>query len=290
MSTGTVAANGVEICYESIGDPADPPMVLIMGLGSQLTSWDIGFCELLAGRGFRVIRFDNRDAGLSTKSQGPPPKLVFGSHKLRLDGPPAYTLGDMADDTVGLMDSLGIERAHIVGASLGGMIAQHVAMSYPDRTRSLTVIMSTTGDSRVGAPTPEAAATLQGGPPPGREAYIEGAVASLRAIGGPLFDAERARAGAAARYDRSYWPQGSLFQLAASVADGNRTERLAAISCPTLVIHGRVDPLIHVSGGEAVAAAIPGARLLVLDEMGHDLPPPLWGQVVDAMTELATRS
>jgi pimeloyl-ACP methyl ester carboxylesterase len=281
-----VAANGIEICYESIGSPADPAVLLITGLGGQLVTWDDEFCELLAARQLRVIRFDNRDSGLSTKSSGAPPKLTHSDGVWGIEGPAPYTLRDMADDTVGLLDALGIHAAHIVGASLGGMIAQHVAMAHPHRTRSLTVLMSTTGDSRVGWQSPEARAAMRITPPPERDGYIETLVRTLQVIGGPHFDAERARRIAAAQYGHEYWPRGVAYQLGARVADGDRTQRLASIRCPALVIHGRMDPQIHVSGGEAVAAAIPGARLVVLEEMGHDLAPPLWAEIVCNITDL----
>jgi pimeloyl-ACP methyl ester carboxylesterase len=230
-----------------------------------------------------VIRFDNRDAGLSSKSTGPPPKLSLSDGRWQILGPTPYTLGDMADDTVGLLDALGIAKAHIVGASLGGAIGQHVALAHPHRTLSLTVIMSTTGGPEVGWPTAEATAALRNVPPPDREGYIETVVGTLSVISGPHFDPERARRIAGAQYDRCYWPRGVAYQLGARVADGDRTDRLASVSCPVLVIHGRRDPQIDVSGGEAVAAAIGGARLLLLEEMGHDLPPVFWEEVVDAV-------
>jgi pimeloyl-ACP methyl ester carboxylesterase len=281
-----VAVNGIDICYESIGRPDDPAVVLITGLGGQLVTWDDEFCELLAARRLRVIRFDNRDAGLSTKSSGAPPKLSHSDGLWRIEGPAPYTLRDMADDTVGLLDALGIDGAHIVGASLGGMIAQHVAMAHPHRTLSLTVIMSTTGDSRVGWQSPEATAAMRITPPPERDGYIETLVRTLRVIGGPHFDVERAQRIAAAQYERNYWPRGVAYQLGARVADGDRTQRLSSIRCPALVIHGRMDPQIHVSGGEAVAAAISGARLRVIEEMGHDLAPPLWAEIVGDIADL----
>jgi pimeloyl-ACP methyl ester carboxylesterase len=285
-----VSSNGIKICYESVGRPDDPAVVLITGLGGQLVTWDDEFCELLVARRLRVIRFDNRDAGLSTKSSGAPPKLTHSDGLWRIEGPVPYTLGDMADDTVGLLDTLGIERAHIAGVSLGGMIAQHVAMAHPHRTLSLTVLMSTTGESRVGWQSSEAAAAMRITPPPERDGYIETVIRTLRVIGGPLFDIERAQRIAAAQYDRCYWPRGVAYQLGARVADGDRTDRLAAIRCPALVIHGRMDPQIHVSGGEAVAAAIPGARLLVLEDMGHDLAPQLWAEIVDTIARLIQTS
>jgi pimeloyl-ACP methyl ester carboxylesterase len=278
-----VKANGVAICYDRIGRPGDPAVVLITGLGGQLVAWDDEFCEALAARGLYVIRFDNRDAGMSSKTSAPVPKLRHADGSWQLEGHAPYTLGDMADDTVGLLDALGVDAAHIVGISLGGMIAQHVAMAHPNRTLSLTVISSTTGDPRVGWQAPEAVAAMRDTPPPQRQGYIDTVVRTLEVIGGPRFDAERARRIAAAQYDRSYWPRGVAYQLAARVADGDRTARLSAIRCPTLVIHGHADPQIHVSGGHALAAAIADARLMVLDEMGHDLAPALFDAVVNAI-------
>jgi pimeloyl-ACP methyl ester carboxylesterase len=196
----------------------------------------------------------------------------------------------MAADALGVLDTLGIERAHVVGASLGGMIAQHMALDHADRVLTLTSIMSTTGNLGVGGPTLEALTALMKPPPEERDAAIEHGVAVSRVISGPLWDEGRARQRAAERYDRCFHPAGTAFQLAAAIADGDRTKRLRAIRCPTLVIHGRVDPLVDVSGGKATAAAIPGAELLVLDEMGHDLPEPLWPRIVGAIADIAARA
>ena len=285
------SVNGVEICYERLGPRDGVPLLLIMGLRAQLIDWDEGLCRLLAERGFSVVRFDNRDAGLSTKTEGPPPALGGGGWRYRLgSAPPPYTLGDMAGDAVGLLDTLGIERAHVVGASLGGMIAQHMALDHPDRVLTLTSIMSTTGNLGVGGPTLEALTALVKPPPEERDAAIEHGVGVSRIISGPLWDERRARQRAAERYDRCFHPVGTAFQLAAAIADGDRTRRLRAIRCPTLVIHGRVDPLVDASGGKATAAAIPGAELLVLDEMGHDLPEALWPRIVGAIADLAARA
>ena len=287
-----VEANGIELCYERFGDDGDPALLLIMGWAAQMVDWPDDFCRLLAGEGFSVIRFDNRDIGLSTKTEGPLPAFgpPDGEGLPTLLAPPPYGLGDMADDAVGLLDALGTDRAHIVGASQGGMIAQHVAFGHPERVRSLTSIMSTTGDRAVGQSVPEVLAMALTPPPQGRDAIIEHAVAASRVIAGLLWDEDRARGRITAKYDRSYHPLGAAFQLAASIADGDRTDRLATIACPTLVLHGRADPLIVPSGGEATATAIPGAELVLIDDMAHDLPPEVWPQVVEAIANVAARA
>lgn len=278
--------NGVELCYETFGDPGDPALLLVHGLGTQLTGWDEAFCGALADRGLHVIRYDNRDVGLSTKTPPPAPVILPPDRPgvgFRLQDDPPYTLSTMAADAAGLLDHLGLAAAHVAGASMGGMIAQHLAFEHPDRVHSLVSIMSTTGDPQVGKASREAIVALMSPPQAEREAYVEQAVANWAVLSGPLYDPERARRRAAASFDRSFHPLGSAFQFAAITADGDRTERLKEVRCPTLVIHGRADRLIDVSGGEATAAAIPGARLLVLDEMGHDLPEPLWPQLIDAI-------
>ena len=276
--------DGIELCYDTFGEPDDSALLLVHGLGTQLTGWDEAFCGALADRGLFVVRFDNRDVGLSTKTPPPAPALVPGPGGFGLAGDPPYTLSTMADDAAALLDALGIPAAHVVGASMGGMIAQHLAFEHPDRVHSLTSIMSTTGAPDVGQPTPAALMALITPAPAERAAYIEHVVRNWRVLSGPLFDEGRTRVRAAAGYDRSFHPLGAAFQLAAIVSSGDRTERLKSISQPTLVIHGAADPLIDVSGGRATAAAIPGARLIVLDEMGHDLPEPLWPQLIDAIT------
>jgi pimeloyl-ACP methyl ester carboxylesterase len=278
--------NGVELGYDTVGEDGDPALLLVHGLGTQMIGWDDAFCGALADRGLFVIRYDNRDVGLSTKSEPPVPVVLPPDRPgvgFRLGSDPPYTLADLADDGIALLDHLGLPAAHVVGASMGGMIAQQMAFRHPDRVMSLTSIMSTTGDPEVGKATGAAIAALMAVPPAEREAYVEHAVRNWRVLSGPLFDEQRTRRRAAASFDRSFHPIGSAFQFAAIVADGDRTERLKDVHCPTLVIHGAVDPLITLSGGEATAAAIPGARLLVLDEMGHDLPEPLWPQLIDAI-------
>ena len=272
-------ASGIEIYFETFGDVSDPTVLLINGFTSQLLSYPEDFCEQLASRGFHVIRFDNRDVGLSHKTPGPAPAV---------GGKPAYRLSDMARDAIGILDALDIERAHIVGVSMGGMIAQRVAIEHPQRVLTLTSIMSTTGNTSVGGSTPEAIQALMTPPPREREAYIEHSVRTTKAIQGPLWTEELARERAAAAYDRCFHPVGAAFQLAAIMVDGDRTELLGKLTCPTLVIHGRVDPLVGLSAGEATAAAVPGAELIVLDEMGHDLPQKLWPEITGAIAKHAS--
>jgi pimeloyl-ACP methyl ester carboxylesterase len=278
----TAQAGAIEIAYETFGDAADPVVVLVAGMGLQMLSWPEDLCAALADRALRVVRFDNRDAGLSTHlADAPPPRL---SAAFRGDfSSAAYTLPDMATDVVALLDALSVERAHVVGQSLGAAIAQSVAARHPDRVASLVSIMSTTGAPGVGAATPAASAVLMGSPGRDRESAIEQAVATYRVIGSPglpLDEADlRERTGRA--FDRAFDPLGNVRQLLALLAAGDRTAELAGIAAPTLVIHGRDDPVVALSGGEAVAAAIPGARLEVIEGMGHDLPRAMWPRVVD---------
>lgn len=273
----------VELAYETLGDPGDPAVLMIMGLGSQLVHWPDAFGAAIAPRGYRVIRFDNRDAGHSTHLDGAPSglaQLMRGE-----DAQPPYLLTDMAADTAGLLDRLGIERAHVVGASLGGMIAQQLAIEHPERVLSLASIMSTTGDPEVGQATDAARQLLLTRPAPQRQAYIDGAVAARKVLGSAdgLRDDDLVREIAARAFDRGIYPEGTGRQLAAIIASGDRTPRLRELDVPTVVIHGAIDPLIGVSGGRATAAAIPGAELVVIDEMGHDLPPGAWPRIVGAL-------
>jgi pimeloyl-ACP methyl ester carboxylesterase len=286
-----VRSNGIELEYESQGRPDDPALVLIMGLGAQLIDWPEEFCELLAGQGFRVIRFDNRDAGLSTgfDELGPPDvAAVLGGDRSAAP----YRLADMAADAAGLLDALGVDSAHIVGASLGGMIAQQLTIDHPDRVRSLASIMSMTGDHSVGRPTPEAAAALGRPPAASRAEAVANAAAGSRVIGSPGFpvdEAERLRR-ATAKYDRAYRPVGTLRQYAAAVASPDRTTALRGVTAPTVVVHGDSDPLIDVSGGRATAAAVPGSELLIIPGMGHDLPRDAWPEIVDAIVRNIKRA
>ncbi len=284
--------DGVELEYETVGDRAGRPLLLVQGLGAQLTSVEDGLCQELASRGFLVIRYDNRDVGLSTWFDRARPvnlAAVWGGDHSTL----AYTLEDMADDAVAVLDAAGVEAAHVAGISLGGMIAQLLATRYPDRVRSLASIMSTTGDRAVGQPTGEAASVLVSPMPGDRERFIDQAVSNARAISSGTaypFDEEAVRRGAARGYDRAYHPRGTGRQFAAILAAGDRTPALGQIRVPTLVVHGEEDQIIEVSGGEATAAAIGGARLLRVPGLGHELPPGFWPTLADALVELADRA
>jgi pimeloyl-ACP methyl ester carboxylesterase len=285
-----VKANGIEIEYESMGASTAPPMLLIMGLGAQLITWDEGFCEELVQRGFRVIRYDNRDSGLSTKMESAGPADLLGAYGGNPE--PAYSLDVLADDAVGLLDALDIPAAHIVGASMGGFIAQLVAINHPPRVLSLTSIMSgPNGDDAV-PPTLEATQFLISAPGPTREERIElGVRARELFVGsGNPFDEEVERRLIARAYDRSYYPAGFGRQLVAILAAPSRIPRLAGVKVPTLVVHGVDDPLVPVENGRRVAAAIPGARLLELDGMGHNIPKRYWPVVADAIADTARQA
>jgi pimeloyl-ACP methyl ester carboxylesterase len=279
-------ANGIQLEYETFGRPSDAPLLLIMGLGAQLLLWDEAFCELLAQRGHYVLRFDNRDVGLSTKFDhtGVPELAKIMARGADRSGV-AYTLDDMADDAAGLLAALRIDSAHIVGASMGGMIAQTVAYRHTARTRSLVSIMSSTGNPALPPAKPEAMAVLMTARPPDRASNVEAAVAAARVIGSPAYpdDEARLRERAGLMFDRAFTPLGTLRQMAAIFAHGNRAPRLAAITAPTLVIHGVADPLVPVEGGRDTAKSIPGAQLLEIEGMGHDLPPALFGTFADAI-------
>jgi pimeloyl-ACP methyl ester carboxylesterase len=286
-----VQANGIQLSLQTLGDPADPALLLVMGLGAQLIDWPQEFCEQLAGRGFFVIRFDNRDAGLSTSRPEwgvPDVRAIVAGDRATVP----YLLTDLAADTAGLLDALGVRRAHVVGASMGGMIAQQVAIDHPDRVASLCSIMSTTGDRSVGRSTPEAAAVLGAAPAPDRATAVATAVAAARTIGSPRYPApeEELLRRAEAKYDRGYNPLGTLRQYAAIIASPDRTAALHEVTVPTVVIHGADDPLISVTGGQATAAAVPGAELIVLEGMGHDLPRVLWPRIVDAIATNSERA
>ena len=287
-----VTVGDIELCYETFGSPDGEPLLLVMGLGAQMTAWPVELCEALVDRGFHVIRFDNRDVGRSSKIEGHPaeflPAFLAATQGDPVDVP--YLLSDMAADAVGLLDALGIDSAHVVGASMGGMIAQTIAIEHPDRVRTLTSIMSTTGEREVGQPTPEAMEQLLRTPAEDREGAIEQAVAARRVIGSPAqFDEELARTMAAAAYDRCFYPAGTARQLLAVVASGSRADGLGRLAVPTLVVHGDVDPLVTVSGGERTAELVPGAELLVVEGMGHDLPAAHLAAIVEAITALAAR-
>jgi pimeloyl-ACP methyl ester carboxylesterase len=281
-------ANGIDICYEIFGDAKAEPMFLIMGLGAQMVLWDDAFCEQLAERGFRVIRFDNRDIGQSSKLTGGKKLTPFELLKLRLFKIPVaapYKIYDMAVDTIALMDVLGIRSAHLVGASMGGMIAQEIAITFPERVRSLTSIMSTTGNPKVPPPTREAAAMLMAPPPKTREEYIARFQQTWKILRVGRFPEDEALdpARAARCFSRGLNPAGVGRQLRAILASGSRKARLAQVKAPTLVIHGTVDPLVRPEGGKDTAASIPGARLMMVEGMGHALPIRMWPQVIDAI-------
>jgi pimeloyl-ACP methyl ester carboxylesterase len=283
-------ANGLELAYQEVGDPEGEPLLLVMGLATQMIAWDEEFCLMLAERGFRVVRFDNRDIGRSTKidSAGVPNRIDMLSGR-RASAP--YLLGDMATDTVGLMDHLGIESAHLFGASMGGMIAQAVAIEYPQRIRSLVSMMSTTGSRWVGLPTFKAFGVLLGTPPRSRDAAIERAFKTFSVIGSPAypFDKERIRRIAGAAYDRGHSAAGVARQLHAITASGDRSRGLRGLRMPATVIHGDSDVLVRPSGGRATAKAIPGARLKIIEGMGHDLPQELWPTFVTEIVGTAAR-
>ncbi|HKA04257.1 MAG TPA: alpha/beta hydrolase [Acidimicrobiales bacterium] len=288
------AANGIELEYETFGSPTDPALLLVMGLGGQLIAWEDAFCRRLADTGRYVVRYDNRDVGLSTHFDDADIDLgtVLASALAGGPRPPVpYTLSDMAADAVGLLDALHVERAHIVGASMGGMIVQTMAIEHPERVLTMTSIMSTTGEEGVGQPSPEAIQVLLSPPPADRAEAIDGAVEGWKMIGSPRYiDEERVRQRAAEAFDRSFYPAGTNRQLAAVVASGSRADGLRRLRIPTLVIHGRADSLIQLSGGERTAELVPGANLLVMNDMGHDLPEPLWPLVVDAIASHTTHA
>jgi len=273
---------GITLCYECFGSETDPPMLLIMGLATQMIGWPDEFCGELAGRGFYVVRFDNRDIGRSSRIRGRPPtprQLVT-----RKIDPVLYTLSDMARDAAGLMRELGIAPAHVVGASMGGMIAQTLAAENPETVRSLVSIMSTTGNRWKGQPKFSLYRYLLRRAPEEREAFIAYNTKLFEAIGGELpFDRQRLRDMVARSYDRGRDPTAPGRQLGAIIASGDRTEQLRTIRAPTLVIHGSKDPLVARSGGKATAEAVPGARLMIVEGMGHDLPDAAWPQLVEAI-------
>ena len=278
----------LELCYETFGERSDPAVLLIMGLGTQMIGWREEFCEGLAARGFFVVRFDNRDVGRSTRLDHLPVPTTW--QLVRRDKSAArYTLEDMAADAVGLLDHLGIERANVVGASMGSMIAQTLAATHPDRVSSLVSIMGNTGARTSGQPTLRMSKALLSVAPEDRDGYVEHMVNTFELIGSPGFERDEAelRRFANTAFDRGRSPAGGARQLAAILASGDRTSLLRRIAAPTLVIHGKADKLVRPSGGRATAKAISGARLLEIPGMGHDLPPEVWPQIFDAIVENA---
>jgi len=282
-----VNVNNIEIEYETIGDPISKPLLLIAGLGSQLLAWSDEICENLANHDFFVIRFDNRDVGLSTKFEnaGLPNFMEINAAFARGEVPEVpYTLEDMTDDAIGILDALNIDKAHVCGASMGGMIAQILAYKYPSRVLSLTVIMSTTGNPDLPQAKPEIMAQFFAPVPSERKAYIEETVKRDSLIHGTFaYDEDQGRDYRTKEYDRSYYPEGIARQLAAMAVPGNLKPKLAAIQTPTLVIHGREDPFNSVEAGKDIATAIQGAELLILDGMGHSFPREVIPRIVNAL-------
>ncbi len=278
---------GVTLCYEAFGDPDDSPILLIMGLATQMIAWNEDFCEALAERGFYVVRFDNRDIGRSTHFDFSPPTL--GQMLRRRVNPEQYTLSDMAEDSAALLRELDIVPAHVVGASMGGMIGQMLAAEHPEAVRSLTSIMSSTGSRWHGQPAPSVYPYLLRPPPHDRDGYIQRSAEIFGLVGSTGFERDeqyiRERAGHA--FDRGFDVRAGGRQLGAIVASGDRTKKLGRINTPTLVIHGTVDKMIRPSGGKATAKAIPGARLMMIEGMGHDLPRGVWPQIIDAVAQHA---
>jgi pimeloyl-ACP methyl ester carboxylesterase len=283
-----ILSDDVELCYETFGDASDPVMLLVMGLATQMVGWHHEFCDELAGRGFHVIRFDNRDIGRSKKQNHPVPTLK--QLLLRDKRAAGYTFEHMADDGFGLLDHLGIERAHVAGVSMGGMIAQTMAVRRPERVLSLASMLSNTGALWSGQPSPRLYPVLLKTAPKDREAYIAHAAWVFSKIGTPGFPGDDLREMAALSYDRGLNPAGSMRQLAAIIASGDRTPLLRTITVPTVVIHGTKDRLVPASGGRATAKAIPGARLVLIEGMGHDLPRGAWTRMLDAIEENAARA
>jgi pimeloyl-ACP methyl ester carboxylesterase len=282
---------GIRLCYDTFGNPADPALLLVMGLGTQMVAWPEAFCRQLADRGFFVIRYDNRDIGRSTHLRELRPPTIR-QLLLRDRSAAKYSLADMAADGIGLLDRLGIERAHVAGASMGGMIAQTMAARHPDRVLSLASIMSNTGHIWKGTPGLRIYPVFLRRPAPNREGAVESFVSVFRLIGSPgfPFDEAETRKAAELSYDRGYNPAGSGRQLAAIIAAGDRTAELRGITAPTVVIHGTKDKMVRPSGGRATAAAIPGSRLVEIEGMGHDLPRGAWDRMVDAIVANAERA
>ena len=284
----TSVGRGVKLCWQAFGDPGDPPILLVQGLGTQLIAWPVELCERLVAAGFHVVRFDNRDIGRSTRMTDLPPPTNLRLLAKRFD-PAQYDLNDMADDAAGLLDALELAPAHVVGVSMGGMIGQMLAVRRPDAVRSLTSIMSTTGGRRVGRPAHSTLRLLLSKPARDRDGAIERSVRMFRHIGsaGFPFEEERLRLLAGLSFDRGFNPAGAARQLAAILKSGDRTAQLGRITAPTLVIHGDRDLMVNPTGGEATARAIPGARLETIAGMGHDLPAGAWDQLAQLITEHA---
>jgi pimeloyl-ACP methyl ester carboxylesterase len=286
--TRATLPSGIELEYDTFGSPGDPTVLLVMGFTAQMTAWDPRFCESIASHGRHVVRFDNRDCGLSTTLDGRhvDPMAVMQAVLGGAELPPVpYTLSDMGDDAIGLLDHLGVDRAHVVGASMGGMIVQTMAIEHPERLASVTSIMSTIGDVAYGKPSPEALGVLLAPPPPDRDEFVARAADNAVWSSKRYFDVDEARTAAAAAFDRSFYPEGASRQLAAIYASGDRSALLPSVTVPMLVIHGLDDTLIDPSGGRRTAELVPGATLLELADMGHDMPEPLWPEIVGAIVD-----
>lgn len=284
-----VETNGIRVCYDTFGDKSDPPLLLIMGLGAQMISWPDEFCARLAQQGFWVIRFDNRDIGRSTRlDEAGVPNVLEVMMSVGMGATPSvpYLLKDMAQDTVGLLDALGIDKAHVVGASMGGMILQELLICHPERVMTATSIMSTTGDPSLPQPAPEAMAVLTTPAPTERDKYLDHSVGIWRVLNGNVFpiNEEEIRANAARAYDRGLSPAGTARQMVAIFASGSRREGLKQVKVPTLVIHGDIDPLVPLAGGEDTAVHIPNAKIMIIEGMGHSLPLEAWPQIIEAVT------
>lgn len=279
------ASNGdTTLYYDTMGSSDNPTILLIMGLGAQMVAFREEFCQLLVDAGFHIVRFDNRDVGLSSKTSGTPPALqellgAQGQDPSDLNVP--YVLSDMSDDAIAVLDAIGVDKAHLVGVSMGGMIAQTMVIEHPERILSLTSIMSTTGNPEVGSAKPELMMKMPLSVPTSKEEAIANSVETFRLISGPHFDPEDHANETADTYDRNWNPNAQGFQIAAIFASGDRTEALRTVEIPTLVIHGSLDPLVQISGGEATASAVPNSKLVVFDDMGHDLPEVLWADITD---------
>ena len=284
--------NGIDLCYQTFGDATRPALLLIMGLGTQMLGWDEGFCKALADRGYFVIRFDNRDIGKSTwldHESAPGMMALITKSRLGMKLKVPYTLKDMAADTVGLLDVLGIARAHVVGASMGGMIGQEIAIHHPERMLTFTSIMSSTGNPKLPGPKREALALMMAAPATDEASFLAAYAAMWKVLRAGRFpedearDAERGRA----VWARGYHPAGSARQFAAIFASGNRTKALKNVKVPTLVVHGRADPLVPFEAGVATAEAIPNAKLHAIETMGHALPRSMWGELIEVIARHA---
>jgi pimeloyl-ACP methyl ester carboxylesterase len=285
-------ASGVELCYQTFGSPDGDPLVLVMGLGGPMNWWDPELCTLLAEAGFHVVRYDNRDTGRSSRLEGRVTRGQLVRSFLGQGGRAPYTLSDLADDAFGLMDHLGWDSAHVVGVSMGGMIVQTMAIEHPERVRSMTSIMSTLGKRTVGWQHPSLLPQLIGPRQAGREAYVASSAKMWQLIGSPGYpsDEDKVRKRAEETFDRGISASGVMRQMVAILNQPDRSRQLAGLTMPVAVVHGSADKMVHVSGGRATARAVPGAELVVIDGMGHDLPSELFGTFTDVIRRTANRA